>query len=108
MMKQMHLGMLFLNTQTFGEDLTKELGDAHEAIDDPVKLKDQKNEIQMDLHNNEVGRNIAIDNPDASVDDLVNKIQDKIKSGELKVLENPIDNKSKLIPSGESANKEEK
>ena len=84
------------------------MGDAHEAIDDPVKLKDQKNEIQMDLHNNEVGRNIAIDNPDASVDDLVNKIQDKIKSGELKVLENPIDNKSKLIPSGESANKEEK
>ena len=37
----------------------------------------------MDLHNNEVGREVGKDNPDASVLELATKLLDKMADGEL-------------------------
>jgi len=89
-----------LNTQSLGEDLAKELGDAHEKLDDPEKLKDEANPIKMDLFNNAQGREIGKDNPDASVDELTKIVEDKRNTGELRVLQNPTDKYSNVIPSG--------
>jgi len=79
--------------------LAKELGDAHEALDDPPELKENANEIKMDLNNNSIGRKIGNDNPDASPEELSKEIIKVQKEGGLKVLEKPNDNKSNLIPS---------
>ena len=68
-----------LNTQTVGESFTKELGDAHEE-DRPTQKKSAK---KMDLHNNEVGREVGKDNPDASVMELATALLDKMEDGEL-------------------------
>jgi len=53
----------------------------------------------MDLSNNAVGRDIGKDNPKAPVNILVAKVQEKRETGELRVFENPADNKSRLAPS---------
>ncbi len=72
-----------LNTQTVGEKLTKELGDAHEEDrpNQPV------NEKKMDLNNNEVGRDVAKNNPDASIFELATKLLDKLESGKMLTLD---------------------
>ena len=72
-----------LNTQTVGDQFTKELGDAHEE-DRPNQ---PANEKQMDLNNNEVGRDVAKNNPDASILELGTMLLDKLESGEMLVLD---------------------
>ena len=72
-----------LNTQTVGKDVTKKLGDAHEE-DRPGQ---PANEKKMDLNNNEVGRDIAESNPDASIMDLATKLLDKMENGEMLTLD---------------------
>jgi RHS repeat-associated protein len=72
-----------LMTRTAGEEVAKKFGDAHEE-DRPGQPTSEKT---MDLHNNSVGRQVALDNPNATVQELVNILVDKIKNGELKVLD---------------------
>ncbi|QMU66563.1 MAG: hypothetical protein GKR88_21230 [Flavobacteriaceae bacterium] len=67
-----------LNTQTVGEKLTKELGDAHEE-DRPLDPKGKK----MDLHNNKVGREVGKENPKASILETATKLLDKLADGEM-------------------------
>ena len=68
-----------LNTQTVGEKVTKELGDAHEEDRPSQDAKAKK----MDLHNNGVGKEVSEDNPDASIMDIASKLLDKMENGEL-------------------------
>jgi hypothetical protein len=72
-----------LNTQTAGEETAKALGDAHEE-DRPQQPAGEK---EMDLFNNEVGRQLGKDNPDATPKRLTKMLIDKIVKGELKVLD---------------------
>jgi RHS repeat-associated protein len=72
-----------LMTRTAGEKVAKELGDAHEE-DRPEQPLSEK---IMDLHNNSIGRQVALDNPDATVQELVSILVDKIKNGELKTID---------------------
>lgn len=88
-----------LNTKYLGEDKAKRIGDAHEELDDEEKKKDEKFEIEMDLHNNEIGRNIAVNNPDATDEELKSLVIEALKNGELLKFKNPEDNKSELIQS---------
>lgn len=71
-----------LNTQSGGEEAAKALGDAHETGD----TGQPENQKTMDLHNNSIGRQVALDNPNASPQELVKILLDKLANGELKVL----------------------
>jgi len=87
-----------LNTQSFGKELAKELSDAHEAIDDPVELQNNKGEIEMDVHNNTVGQEIGESNSDASFESIASKVKGALISGKLKAFDNPRDNTKGLNP----------
>ncbi|WP_409029386.1 RHS repeat domain-containing protein [Gracilimonas sediminicola] len=71
-----------MNTQTLGAGLTKQLGDAHEEGQTP------QIEVEMDLFNNAIGREVGENNPLATPKQLANILLNKMKDGELKVIVN--------------------
>ncbi|MBD2068844.1 hypothetical protein H6F93_15150 [Leptolyngbya sp. FACHB-671] len=71
-----------LLTKEFGEEWTSQFATAHEAIPD-----NPPNREAMDLYNNEVGRRIAVENPDASEAELAQLIRRAVDNGELVVLD---------------------
>ncbi|WP_417372207.1 DUF6973 domain-containing protein [Gelidibacter japonicus] len=71
-----------LNTQTVGNDLTERLGDAHEDGD----TTQPDNEKTMDKVNNTIGRDLAKDNPDATILELATMLLDKLEDGEMATL----------------------
>lgn len=79
-------------TQRFGEEWVSEFATAHERrpTSHPVP-------VAMDLHNNEVGRQIAQENPDASPEELADIVQQAVKDGDMVV----IDENDRLWSSGE-------
>lgn len=70
-----------LMTKRHGADYAKQFADAHET--NPNQPADEK---EMDLHNNEVGRRIAMENPNATDEELANLIMQAVERGELKTL----------------------
>jgi len=68
-------------TQEFGEDWTKRFTYAHESIPGNQAAREA-----MDLYNNEVGRSIAVANPDASPKELADKIQEAVRQGRTVVI----------------------
>lgn len=71
-----------LMTSHLGEEFATAFGTAHEGVEgNPA---DQE---AMDLFNNELGRRIATEHPDASDEELVDLIFDAIKSGEAMVID---------------------
>lgn len=71
-----------LMTKHFGADWTKNFTNAHEgAGDNPADRE------AMDLYNNEVGRNIATANPNASDEELAALVQQAMDRGELVVID---------------------
>ncbi|MDI9318910.1 MAG: RHS repeat-associated core domain-containing protein [Phycisphaerales bacterium] len=88
-----------LNTQSFGFVLANKLGKAHEALDDEDKIK--QNQMNMDLHNNFVGQQIGIENPNATPDEMAEKVEEKRIAGSMVVLDDPTDESgsSPLVPS---------
>jgi hypothetical protein len=72
-----HMYWNALMTKRFGEDFTKSFTIAHEGK--PDNPADQE---AMDLFNNEVGRRIAVENPDATDQELADLIKDAISNGE--------------------------
>lgn len=70
-----------LMTQEFGEDWTKEYGSKHEGRPDNAAVREA-----MDLHNNEIGRNIALQNPDASPEELQQLVKDAVGRGDTVVI----------------------
>lgn len=67
-----------LNTQTTDAEFAKKIGDAHE--DGGGNTDEEK---EMDKHNNSVGIQIAVDNPDATPQELIGIILDALDSGQL-------------------------
>ena len=72
-----------LITRTYGEDFARDFTTAHET--EPNSDPDALEQSFMDLHNNEVGIQIAIDNPNASKEELKNLVYEALTSGELYV-----------------------
>ena len=68
-------------TDKMGAEKAKKFADAHEQI--PKNPIDHK---EMDLHNNELGRRIAIEYAGQGYDVFSQKIQEAISNGEAKVI----------------------
>lgn len=64
-------------TQEFGEDWTNEYTSKHEGRDDNKAVREA-----MDLHNNEIGRTIALQNPDASREELKDLTEQAVARGD--------------------------
>ncbi|MBA0123950.1 hypothetical protein H0B56_00145 [Haloechinothrix sp. YIM 98757] len=69
-------------TQRFGEEWTAEYTIAHEGVPDGHPTP-----VAMDLHNNEVGRRIAVENPDASQEELRELLEQAVRDGEMVVID---------------------
>jgi hypothetical protein len=69
-------------TKTFGEEWTAQFTTAHEAYPNNNPTREA-----MDLHNNQVGREIARANPKASDEELAGLIDQAVKDGRLIVID---------------------
>ena len=68
-------------TDRIGEKKAKKFADAHEQFpNNPVE------HMEMDLHNNELGRRIALEYAGQGYDVFSQKIQEAINNGEAKVI----------------------
>ena len=74
-----------LLTRERGEQWTAAFTTAHEQNPDSAPLS-----VAMDLYNNEVGRRIARENPNASREELGNLVQRAIENGEMMVIGNDL------------------
>lgn len=66
----------------FGAEFARKFATAHEGL--PGNPADRE---AMDLYNNEVGRRIAIQNPDADPDELADLVQRAVEEGDLVVVD---------------------
>jgi len=66
--------------QEYGKDWANEFTTAHERQSD-----NNPTDMAMDLHNNEVGRRIAAEHPDATPQELERYVDDALRKGELVV-----------------------
>jgi WXG100 family type VII secretion target len=71
-----------LLTKEFGTEWTTQFTTAHEAVPGNAAVREA-----MDLYNNEVGRQIAINNPNATNEELATLIRQAIDSGEMVVVD---------------------
>ncbi|MEM9438871.1 MAG: LysM domain-containing protein [Pseudomonadota bacterium] len=71
-----------LMTSRFGEDFAGSFATAHEAI-----LGNPADKEAMDLYNNELGRRIATENPDASYEELADLVYGAIINGDAVVID---------------------
>lgn len=71
-------------TDKIGAEKAKEFADAHEVVANPDFWKEN---CEMDLHNNELGRRIAIEYAGQSYEVFSQKILEAINNGEAIVLE---------------------
>ncbi|MGQ4274910.1 DUF6973 domain-containing protein [Terrihabitans sp. B22-R8] len=71
-----------LMTKRFGSDFAERFATAHEGtVNNPADRE------AMDLHNNEIGRNIAQANPNASEEELADLVRASIENGEMVVID---------------------
>jgi hypothetical protein len=82
-----------LMTQRYGEEWARDFATAHERNPSSHNVP-----VGMDLHNNEVGRQIAQANPDASPEQLATLVEQAVKDGKMVV----IDKNDTLVPSNET------
>ncbi len=71
-----------LLTREYGVEFAEAFATAHEGV--PGNPSDRE---AMDLYNNEVGRRIALENPDAGPEELARLIEQAIDDGELVVID---------------------
>jgi RHS repeat-associated protein len=71
-----------LLTQSFGADFTEQFTTAHEGVKDNAAAREA-----MDLYNNSIGRQIAIEHPRASPEELKTAVLDAINSGRMVVID---------------------
>lgn len=69
-----------LMTDKYGADFAEKFATAHEGIGGPA------NREAMDLYNNNIGRQIALENPGASADELRSKVEAAVKDGKMIVV----------------------
>lgn len=78
----------------FGQDWAEQFTTAHERSTSPDATDTT---VAMDLHNNEVGRRIAAEHPDASPDELKRHVEQAVRDGDMVVL----NKEGRLVPSNE-------
>lgn len=71
-----------LMARSRGQDFARDFGTAHEGV--PGNPPDRE---AMDLYNNEVGRRIQADNPDADDEQLAGLVEAAVRRGELVVID---------------------
>lgn len=71
-----------LLTKEFGAEWTTQFTTAHEGLDSNPAVREA-----MDLYNNEVGRQIAISNPNATEEQLANLVKQAVDNGEMVVVD---------------------
>ncbi len=69
-------------TAEFGANWTSQFATAHEGVPGNYSVREA-----MDLYNNEVGRRIAVENPNASREELADKVLEALNNGELVVVD---------------------
>jgi hypothetical protein len=69
-------------TRHFGEDFAEGFATAHEGVPDNPADKEA-----MDLYNNELGRRIARENPDASDEEIADLVFQAVTEGEALVID---------------------
>ncbi|WP_431730521.1 RHS repeat domain-containing protein [Treponema denticola] len=74
------------NTQEAGEKFTRKFGDAHEYATNPDPKEFPRNDIIMDIHNNDVGIEVGKKNPTATPEELAKKILEKINNGDMLIM----------------------
>lgn len=79
-----------LNTVDAGYISARNFATLHERgsnpADDPKSSEYDPVAIKMDLYNNEVGRRIGLENPNATPDELMNLVMQALANGELQVV----------------------
>lgn len=70
-----------LMTRRLGETFARKYATAHETVPNPASRE------AMDLYNNERGRSIALEHPDASPEELASLIQQAIDRGDMVVID---------------------
>ena len=70
-----------LMVREYGEDFARDFATAHEGSADSADSE------AMDLYNNEVGRRIALENPDASPAELADLVEQAVRNGEMVVID---------------------
>lgn len=73
-----------LMLRLMGYNLAKEFADAHESEPD-LSDKNYEIDVEMDLYNNEVGRQLALEYPNLSDEELAYKIVSKVSFGYMKI-----------------------
>lgn len=87
-----------LMTRRFGVDWAERYGTAHEAL-----AGNPADREAMDLYNNEVGRDIAVANPDASPEELADLVREAVERGDTVVIDGDGDlARSDDVPVGET------
>lgn len=89
-----------LLSSRLGEEFADKVTTRHEQLPEPDKPEDvAKARVReaMDLHNNEVGRTIARENPSATYEKLHNLVQDAVREGRMVVM----DDNDRLVPSNQ-------
>jgi hypothetical protein len=71
-----------LNTRSTGEKFAQKMSDSHEYSSNKGDM-----DIYMDIHNNDVGREIALQNQKAKKEELSVIIQDRIKRGDMLIMD---------------------
>jgi len=71
-----------LLTNEFGEEFAENFGTAHETAYSPYPNRE---EVFMDLHNNEIGRDLATNSPNVNDNELQLLILDSLQNGDLYV-----------------------
>ncbi|TDQ01415.1 DUF6973 domain-containing protein [Labedaea rhizosphaerae] len=79
-----------LMTQEYGEPWANQFATSHERYPDNNPIP-----VAMDLHNNEVGRQIALAHPNATTDEMKGLIDQAVRDGRMLV----IDKNDMLVPS---------
>jgi len=72
-----------LNTQSVGADLTQQYADAHETATPAGREKEK----EMDDHNNSLGIQIGLDNPDASLEDIIDAVSNALDEAKAVVID---------------------
>ena len=73
-----------LMSKNLGNDFAEQYGTAHEAIPEADSIAERE---AMDLYNNEVGRRIAQENPDASDEELAQICYDAVMNGDAVIID---------------------
>lgn len=71
-----------LMTKKYGVDFARDFTTAHEGQPGNPQVRET-----MDLYNNEVGRNIAVNNPDTSEEELAKLVKNSVDRGDMLVVD---------------------